>query len=117
MKPNIGHGEGASGLSSLIKAVLSLEHETIPPQVNFSDPNPKSKAKPKLIPEFKNANKCTVKWDKYNLRVPMEPTSWPKDRLQRVSVNCFGVGGANAHASSIRLLSLGVSTNSIIGNY
>ncbi|PNP38378.1 hypothetical protein TGAMA5MH_09736 [Trichoderma gamsii] len=79
VKPNIGHGEGASGLSSLIKAVLSLENETIPPQVNFSNPNPR------------------IKWDKYNLRVPMEPTSWPKDRLQRVSVNCFGVGGANAH--------------------
>ncbi|KAK1239013.1 hypothetical protein MKX08_006074 [Trichoderma sp. CBMAI-0020] len=68
VKPNIGHGEGASGLSSLIKAVLCLEHETIPPQVNFSSPNPK------------------IKWDKYNLRVPTESTSWPKDRLQRVSI-------------------------------
>lgn len=56
MKPNIGHGEGASGLSSLIKAVLSLEHETIPPQVNFRDPNPKSKDTQQLIPSFNNAN-------------------------------------------------------------
>ncbi|UKZ55581.1 Type I Iterative PKS [Trichoderma virens] len=79
VKPNIGHGEGASGLNSLIKAVLSLEHETIPPQVNFSEPSPK------------------IKWDKYHFRVPTEPTPWPKDRLKRVSVNCFGVGGANAH--------------------
>ncbi|KAL7786787.1 putative polyketide synthase [Trichoderma ceciliae] len=79
VKPNIGHGEGASGLSSLIKAVLSLEHETIPPQINFSEPSPK------------------IKWDKYNFRVPTNPTPWPKDRLQRISVNCFGVGGANAH--------------------
>ncbi|KAH0524470.1 hypothetical protein TsFJ059_006974 [Trichoderma semiorbis] len=79
VKPNIGHGEGASGLSSLIKAVLSLEHETIPPQINFSEPSPK------------------IKWDKYHFKVPTEPTPWPKDRLRRVSVNCFGVGGANAH--------------------
>ncbi|KAL6825085.1 putative polyketide synthase [Trichoderma camerunense] len=79
VKPNIGHGEGASGLSSLIKAVLSLEHETIPPQINFSEPSPK------------------IKWDKYRFKVPTKPTPWPKDRLKRVSVNCFGVGGANAH--------------------
>jgi acyl transferase domain-containing protein len=44
---------------------------------------------------------CPVKWDKYNLRVPTEATPWPKNRLPRVSVNCFGVGGANAHASII----------------
>lgn len=56
MKPNIGHGEGASGLNSLIKAVLSLEHETIPPQVNFCDPNPKSKYAHKLILGLNNTN-------------------------------------------------------------
>ena len=42
VKPNIGHSEGASGLSSLIKAVLALEHETIPPNISFSKPSPKS---------------------------------------------------------------------------
>jgi acyl transferase domain-containing protein len=46
-----------------------------------------------------------VKWDKYNFKVPTKPTPWPKDRLQRVSVNCFGVGGANAHVSYLNLLS------------
>lgn len=56
MKPNIGHGEGASGLSSLIKAVLSLENETIPPQVNFSNPNPRSKDMHKMMAYFNNAN-------------------------------------------------------------
>jgi acyl transferase domain-containing protein len=42
VKPNIGHSEGSSGLSSLIKAVLALEHRTIPPNIKFVDPNPKS---------------------------------------------------------------------------
>jgi len=42
VKPNVGHSEGASGLTSLIKTVLALEHSTIPPQANFADPNPKS---------------------------------------------------------------------------
>ena len=42
VKPNVGHGEGASGLSSLIKVVLALENKTIPPNTNFTEPNPKS---------------------------------------------------------------------------
>ncbi|KAF6833041.1 Lovastatin diketide synthase LovF 1 [Colletotrichum plurivorum] len=41
VKPNIGHGEGASGLSSVIKMVLALENSTIPPNINFETPNPK----------------------------------------------------------------------------
>lgn len=43
VKPNIGHGEGAAGLSSLIKAVLSLENNTIAPNIKFNTPNPKSR--------------------------------------------------------------------------
>lgn len=42
MKPNTGHSEGASGLTSLIKAILALENKTIPPNIKFSKPSPKS---------------------------------------------------------------------------
>ncbi|KAF2267503.1 hypothetical protein CC78DRAFT_490418 [Lojkania enalia] len=79
VKPNVGHSEGASGITSLIKAVLALEHKLIPPNINFSVPNPK------------------IPFEKGNLRVPLESTQWPKDREARVSVNSFGIGGANAH--------------------
>jgi acyl transferase domain-containing protein len=41
-KPNFGHAEGASGLVSVIKMILALEHRMIPPNINFKDPNPKS---------------------------------------------------------------------------
>lgn len=63
----------------MIKAVLSLEHKTIPPNIFFDAPNPN-------IP-FKEAK----------LQVPLNQMPWPKDRTERVSVNCFGIGGANAH--------------------
>ena len=33
VKPNVGHSEGASGTTSLIKAVLALEHRVIPPNI------------------------------------------------------------------------------------
>ncbi|KAL8747856.1 MAG: hypothetical protein Q9190_000304 [Brigantiaea leucoxantha] len=79
VKPNLGHSEGASGLSSVIKMVLALEHKTIPPNINFSTPNPR-------IP-FKECK----------LTVPTKPHPWPEGRLERVGVNSFGIGGSNAH--------------------
>ena len=43
VKPNVGHSEGASGLTSLIKVVLALENEIIPPNIKFDSPNLKSR--------------------------------------------------------------------------
>lgn len=42
VKPNVGHSEGCSGITSVIKAVLALEHRMIPPNIKFQEPNPKS---------------------------------------------------------------------------
>ncbi|KAI8272976.1 Highly reducing polyketide synthase FUM1 [Colletotrichum sp. SAR 10_98] len=78
-KPNIGHSEGASGITSLIKSIMTLEKRTIPPNIKFDTPNPK------------------IPFDKNGLKVPVVPTPWPEDRVERVSVNSFGIGGANAH--------------------
>lgn len=80
VKPNIGHSEGASGLSSLVKAVLSLENRTIIPNIKFNTPNPK------------------IPWKEARLTVPTNPIPFPQDREERISVNSFGLGGANAHA-------------------
>lgn len=79
VKPNVGHSEGASGLTSLIKAVMALENDTIPPNIKFNKPNPK------------------IPFEEKKLKVPVEPTPWPEDRDKRASVNSFGIGGANAH--------------------
>ncbi|KAM7216063.1 Acyl transferase domain containing protein [Rhypophila decipiens] len=78
--PNMGHSEGASGLTSLIKCVLALERKAIPPNIKFDKPNP------------------NIPFDQGKLRVPTDVIPWPKDRRERVSINSFGVGGANAHA-------------------
>ncbi|PYH95483.1 polyketide synthase [Aspergillus ellipticus CBS 707.79] len=79
VKPNVGHMEGASGLTSVIKAVLSLENRKIPPNIYYKTPNPD-------IPFMKG-----------KLEVPIETLPWPEKREARVSVNSFGIGGANAH--------------------
>ncbi|OTA94899.1 hypothetical protein M434DRAFT_70407 [Hypoxylon sp. CO27-5] len=94
VKPNLGHSEGASGLTSLLKCVLALENKVIPPNIKFNQPNPK-------IP-FKQGN----------LRVPTDPVPWPQDRHERTSINSFGVGGANAHVILDSAASFGIQTNS-----
>lgn len=44
-----------------------------------------------------------VPFKKSKLQVPVEPTPWPEDRHERVSINAFGIGGANAHVSDALL--------------
>lgn len=75
----MGHSEGASGLTSLIKAVLALEKRIIPPNIHFESPNP------------------NIPFDEGKLMVPLEATPWPRGRSERVSVNSFGIGGSNVH--------------------
>ncbi|KAM3547014.1 hypothetical protein ARSEF1564_000055 [Beauveria bassiana] len=79
VKANLGHSEGASGLTSIIKAVLSLEHNSIPPNIKFDVPNP------------------AIPFAKYNITVPTDTMPWPEGRKKRVSINNFGIGGANSH--------------------
>ena len=48
VKPNLGHGEGAGGINSVLKMVLALENQMILPNIFFETPNPKI--------EFKETN-------------------------------------------------------------
>ncbi|KAJ8130650.1 hypothetical protein O1611_g2979 [Lasiodiplodia mahajangana] len=79
VKPNLGHSEGASGLTAVLKATLALQHRVIPPNIKYSPPNPK------------------IPFESAKLQIPTEPTVWPTHRDERVSINSFGVGGSNAH--------------------
>jgi acyl transferase domain-containing protein len=99
VKPNLGHSEGASGISSLIKAILALEHKTIPPNIKLNAPNPKSKSLTNIEPR-KQLTETSVPFSKYNLTVPVAPTPFPTDRAERISINSFGIGGTNAHVRS-----------------
>ena len=40
IKTNVGHLEAAAGVAGLIKVVLSLQHEEIPPHLHLQNPNP-----------------------------------------------------------------------------
>ncbi|KAK1145272.1 Type I Iterative Polyketide synthase (PKS) [Aspergillus melleus] len=80
IKPNLGHSEGASGLSSLIKVTLALERGLLPATAGVKNINPDIKTK------------------EWNVDIVTANQPWPESRVPRASVNSFGFGGSNSHA-------------------
>ncbi|NTU85277.1 MAG: type I polyketide synthase, partial [Chloroflexales bacterium] len=78
VKTNIGHLEGAAGIASLIKVVLSLQHGEIPPHLHFRAPSP------------------FIAWDGLPIKIPTAVTPWPEGR-RIAGVSSFGLGGTNVH--------------------
>ena len=80
VKPNVGHLEGGAGVLGLIKAVLALHHETIPPTAGLAELTP------------------AVDWAGSGLRVPTRPEPWRRgDAPRRAAVCSYGYGGTIAH--------------------
>lgn len=105
VKTNIGHLEIAAGVAGLIKTVLALLHEEIPPHLHLRQLNP------------------LIRADGLPVQFPTTPIPWPRDGGARLpehgedavstcpavdggarggkpriaGVSAFGFGGANAH--------------------
>jgi non-ribosomal peptide synthase protein (TIGR01720 family) len=80
VKTNIGHLDAASGVSGLIKTVLSLKHQQIPPSLNFESPNSQI--------DFANSP----------FYVNTHLSEWTTSgHTRRAGVSSFGIGGTNAH--------------------
>jgi acyl transferase domain-containing protein len=79
VKANIGHQEGGAGVAGLIRAILALEKGVLPPTAELTTPN------------------TAFRLDDWKIALPQEATPWPRGKRRRISVNCFGFGGANAH--------------------
>ncbi len=79
-KPNISHLDVASGAVGLIKTVIQLQNEMIPPLLHFTAPNPNI--------DFKQSPFYPV----------TKPTPWLRsEEPRRAGISAFGVGGTNAH--------------------
>ncbi len=79
-KASIGHLEAAAGVAGVIKTVLALRHEAIPPQAHFRELNPH------------------ISLSGTRLRIPTALVPWPVGAVPRCAgVSSFGVGGTNAH--------------------
>ncbi len=80
VKTNIGHLESAAGIASLIKTVLALENQFIPPNLHLNQPN------------------SNVEWQNLPFKLPEKPINWNKSTQPRIAgVSSFGFSGTNAH--------------------
>ncbi len=80
VKSNLGHLDTAAGVTGLIKTVLALEHEEMPPTVHFQEANPK----------------LALEASRFFVPGALQP--WPRgSRPRRAGVSSFGIGGTNAH--------------------
>ncbi|PJE10160.1 polyketide synthase Pks13 [Mycobacterium sp.] len=80
VKTNVGHLESAAGAASMAKVVLALQHDKLPPSINFAGPSP------------------YIDFDAMRLKVVDQATDWPRyGGYALAGVSSFGFGGANAH--------------------
>ncbi|MDO0935643.1 beta-ketoacyl synthase N-terminal-like domain-containing protein [Streptomyces sp. DG2A-72] len=78
VKGNLGHLESAAGIAGLVKTVLALHHDVIPPSLHCT-------------------HGSALGDDR--LRVVTEPEQWPRyGGTATAGVSGFGFGGTNAHA-------------------
>ncbi|GCE14615.1 type I polyketide synthase [Tengunoibacter tsumagoiensis] len=80
LKSNVGHMDAAAGIGGLIKTVLALQHQEIPPSLHYSRPNPRI--------DFTNSP----------FFVNTTLREWKSETSpRRAGVSSFGIGGTNAH--------------------
>ncbi|KAM9991063.1 hypothetical protein ACTFIY_007078 [Dictyostelium cf. discoideum] len=77
LKPNIGHLEAASGVSSLIKSCLMMKYRKLIPMFKFNNPNP------------------DIKFNEWNLQMVTSEHDFPSNKLVNIGINNFGVCGTN----------------------
>lgn len=81
VKSNIGHLEAASGLASLLKASLALEHRVVPRSL------------------FAEERNTAIAFDDLNLSPVTQPLALPSDGRELFAGICnYGFGGTNGHA-------------------
>jgi amino acid adenylation domain-containing protein/thioester reductase-like protein len=80
VKTNIGHLESAAGIAGLIKSVLALQNEAIPPHLHLKEVNP------------------YISLEESRLEIGTYLRPWKRRSQPRFAgVSSFGFGGTNAH--------------------
>jgi acyl transferase domain-containing protein/SAM-dependent methyltransferase/acyl carrier protein len=80
VKTNLGHLESAAGVAGVMKVILSLLHERIPPHLHFNEPSPH------------------IAWSAHPVKVEAQGRAWPRGKRPRIAgVSSFGFSGTNAH--------------------
>ncbi|WP_392532240.1 beta-ketoacyl synthase N-terminal-like domain-containing protein [Nostoc sp. C117] len=101
VKSNFGHLLSTAGMTGLIKVILSMNNEIIPPTINLIEPLSSDNG-------GISAN-----------QIVSSAIPWPNNAsIKHAAVNAFGFGGTNAHlileSSKKENLDLGLTTNNLI---
>ena len=88
VKTNIGHLEAAAGMAGLIKVVLCLQHQEIPPNLHFETLNP-------YISLADTAFAIPTQCQPWRIKSPGSGENGVERRLAGIS--SFGFGGTNSH--------------------
>ena len=85
VKPNIGHSESSSGMSQLLKVILSLKNKTLIPTIQSENLNP------------------NINFNELPFKLQMEISEWSPVKIdgfeipRRAGITGIGAGGVNAH--------------------
>ena len=80
VKTNVGHMEGAAGISGLLKVVLALQHKVLPAHLNCAEQNPH------------------IPWDSLPFQITHQRQEWlSTDKARFAGVSSFGFSGTNSH--------------------
>ena len=85
IKANIGHGEASSGVNALVKILMMMRENYIPPNVGIK--GVMNKAFPKDL-------------DERNVHIPVKATPFPRDGVEKrkIFLNNFSAAGGNTAA-------------------
>jgi acyl transferase domain-containing protein len=79
VKTNIGHLEAAAGIASLIKVVLAIQHQEIPPHLHLHQVN------------------AHIDLTHAQITIPTQRTPWRTNSSRFAGVSSFSFSGTNAH--------------------
>ncbi|WP_082704203.1 beta-ketoacyl synthase N-terminal-like domain-containing protein [Paenibacillus pabuli] len=81
IKSNMGHSIAAAGIAGVIKLLLALKHQQIPPSIHYSKANPNI--------DFLNSP--------FYVSTQLSPWHTPPGQKRAALVSSFGFSGTNAH--------------------
>ncbi len=80
VKTNIGHLKSASGIAGLIKVVLAMRNQEIPPHLHLQE------------------RSSSIPWPDFPVEIPTQSLEWLPGSQKRIAgISSFGFSGTNAH--------------------